>query len=297
MKIVFLDLATIGQDLDISCLKKFGNLVVFPTTENNEIINRVHDAEIIVTSKCQIDEAVLMACKNLRLICIAATGMNNVNLIYARKIGVTVLNVQGYSTFSVSQTVFSLIFRLISNINLFEKFIHEGIYSNNVIGIIGFGRIGQKVASIAKAFEMQVVYYSTTGENKKDDYSAFALEELLSNSDIISIHCPLNEKTKNLINWQNLNLMKQTSILINTARGGIVNEIDLISALENKIIAGAALDVFLTEPIPKNHPLLDYRGSNLILTPHIAWSSLEAKQKLIKGVCENIYIFLNQNLE
>ncbi len=308
MNIVILDSATLG-DADLNGFKKFGNLKIYDTTTPPQRIERISGHEIIVTNKVKIDQEVMNACPELELICISATGMNNVDLEYASKKNIAVKNVAGYSTSSVTQTTFAMLFHLLNHLPYFDHYVKSGEYSESEIfthygrsfhelgnmqtGIIGMGTIGKKVAEIASSFGSEIVYYSTSGKNKNAGYKHLDLDELLKTSDIVSIHAPLNKNTSNLIDAAKLRLMKKSAILINAGRGGIVNEQNLAEALDNGIIAGAGIDVFTSEPINKDNPLLKIQNKErLIMTPHIAWASYEARQLLIEKLLKNIEEFI-----
>ena len=309
MKIVILDAKTLGDLKELEQLNKFGEVTVYQYTKSDEVSDRVGDAEIIITNKVIINKNVLDQAKNLKLICVAATGTNNINMVYAEEKGVAVMNVKGYSTDGVAQHTFALILHILNHINLYDPYVKNKSYSaSNIfthhawpinelasmkLGIVGFGAIGQKVAEVAKAFGAEVIYYSTTGNNTNSKFKKVALEELLSTSDIVSIHAPMNETTANLISYKELKKMKPTSILINTGRGGIVNERDLAKALDEDLIRAAALDVFEKEPLPEDNPLLLIRNRDrLITTPHVAWAGVESRKRLIEGICVNIERFL-----
>ena len=246
--------------------------------------------------------------ENLKLICVAATGMNNIDRDAARQAGIPVKNVSGYSSNCVAQTTFAMILHLVQKIPQYDQFVKSGEYAQHDIftnmdisfseicgkqfGIIGLGNIGSKVATIAEAFGAKVVYYSTSGRNLDRQYPHKELNELLKTSDFVSIHAPLNENTKGLISYDELKLMKESAILINAGRGGIVNEADLAKALDEDQIAGAALDVFVEEPINADNPLLSIKNKHkLVMTPHIAWASIEARTELLDGVMQNIEEF------
>ena len=305
MKVVFLDKSTVGNVSNLELINEFGEVVCYDETSADQTIDRSSGADIIITNKVIIDKKVIDANPDIKLICIAATGMNNVDLDYAAEKGIVVKNVSGYSTFSVTQSTFAMLFSLINSIHYYDNYVKSGSYSKSPIfthhdrefaeikgktfGIIGLGVIGQSVAKIADAFGCKVVYYSTSGNNTSQPYPCLKLDELLSKSDIISIHAPLNEKTNNLIDLGRLKTMKSTAVLINAGRGNIVNERDLAYAIDHEIIAGAALDVFGQEPIQADNPLLKVQNKeNLIMVPHIAWASKESREMLIKGIYQNI---------
>jgi len=304
MKIVFLETSTIGK-ASIKVIEELGELVCYPTTSAQEAPERVKDAEVIIVNKLKITEELLATALKLKLICVAATGVNNIDLEAAAKRGIPVKNVAGYSTDSVAQITFSMILALLSKVSAYDKYIKDGSYSRSglftdvrepytelagkTIGIIGMGAIGTKVAAVASAMGMKVIYYSTTGTSHCTQYPSVSLNELLCSADIISVHCPLNERTKGLLAEKELAQMKPSAILINVARGGIVNEAALSEAVGSGKIAGAGVDVFTTEPIPNDNPLMHCaRPERLILTPHIAWASKEAIDRLVEGVAANI---------
>jgi len=302
MKIVFLDALTLG-DVDFNKFKELGEVIIYQTTKENETLSRVKDVDVVVTNKVVIDKYI-MDNSNIKLIQIAATGMNNVDLEYAKQKNIIVKNVSGYSTKSVLQHTFALVLALLNKICYFDKYTRE-VYPNSEIfthiqdwfeinnkrwGIIGLGEIGKSVAKVATSFGAEVIYYSTTGKNQNKDFKRVSLEELLKTSDIITIHSPLNEKTKNLLDYNKLLLIKENAILVNVGRGGIINENDLAKVLEKKNIL-VGLDVFEKEPINKDNPLLKIKDK-LILTPHIAWTSIEARKKLIDTIYKNIKEFV-----
>jgi len=310
MKIVFLDAKTVGTPPNLDILKELGDVTFYPVTKPEETEERIKSADIVITNKVVLNEELISKYSGqLKMIAIAATGMNNVDLIAAEKHGVVVKNVAGYATHSVAQCTFAMLFRLMQDLDYFDVFIKNGDYSESEIftntditfhelrgkrfGIIGLGTIGQKVAQIAEAFDAEVVYYSTSGRNTDQPYKRVDLDELLESSDVVSIHAPLNENTENLISYAQIGKMKETAILINTGRGKIVNEADLARAIDEELIAAAALDVFENEPLEKENPLLQVENSErLILTPHITWSSVEARTELIDGIYANIKEYL-----
>ncbi len=308
-KIVFLDAKTVGDDVDLSGFEEIGDFTAYPVTKPEERIERVKNADIVITNKVIIDKEVIDSCKNLKLICVAATGTNNVDIKYAREKGIAVTNVAGYSTYSVVQHTFGMLFYLLENLRYYDEYVKSGKYAKSDIfthigkpfweikdkvwGIIGLGTIGKEVAKVATAFGAHVIYYSTSGIKRIEPYPALDLNNLLMTSDIVSIHAPLTEKTKNLITYEKLKLMKPHAILLNLGRGGIVNEEDLAKALDEDLIAGAGLDVLEKEPIDPDNPLLKIKNKEkLFITPHIAWTSKEAREKLIEEIVENIKAFL-----
>jgi len=304
MKIVFLDALTLGN-VDFKRFEKLAKVEIYQTTSYEQTLNRVKSADIVVTNKVVIDKKIMDESK-IKFIQIAATGMNNVDLEYAKKKGITVKNVAGYSTRSVVQHTFALVLGLLNKICYFDdysrnQYPHSEIFthieewfeiSSKRWGIIGLGTIGKEVAKIAKAFGAEVVYYSTSGKNDDKEYKRVTLEELLSTCEIISVHAPLNENTKNLIAEKELNMLKEKTILVNLGRGGIVNEKDLAKVLQNKEIY-VGLDVFEQEPINEQNPLIKYKNKTL-LTPHVAWTSIEAREKLMEGIYNNIKEFIEK---
>ena len=306
MKVVFLDKKTLGNDLDFSKFSEFGEVVYYEVTKPNQTQERVKDADIIVTNKVVIDKSIIDNSK-IKLICVAATGMNNIDLEYAKQKGIVVKNVAGYSTSSVVQLTFAMAIYFINNLSYFDRYSKDekgwqrsDIFThftptffdlqNKTWGVIGLGSIGKEVAKIASTFGCKVIYYSTSGKNNSSDFKQVGLEELLKTSDIISIHSPLNSDTKNLINSTNLPLLKDSVILLNLGRGGIVNESDLAKKIESSNIK-VGLDVLESEPIQKNNPLLKIKSDNLILTPHLAWASYESRKRLLEGIYNNIKNF------
>ncbi len=304
MKIVFLDRASVG-DASLKGIESLGELISYDRTSKEECAIRIADAEVIITNKVRIDREEMEAAPQLKLICIAATGMNNVDLEEAARRGIPVRNVAGYSTESVVQTTFAHLLNLTAKLPYFDERVKSGAYSHSGLftdmgrsfrelsgkrmGIIGLGTIGRRVATVAEAFGMEVVYYATSGKAHDDYFRAVSLDELLTSADVISIHAPLNERTKGLISQEELRRMKYTTILLNTGRGGIINEEDLAEALNEGWIAGAGLDVYHMEPLPADSPLLTIQHPDkLSLTPHTAWASAEARARLIAGIAKNI---------
>lgn len=311
MKLVILDAETLGSTVDINRFSEFGELRIFQQTTKNERLAHIGDAQIVITNKVLIDKEIIDACPQLQLLCLTATGMNNVDLEYAHNKGIVVKNVAGYSTNSVAQHTFALLLSLMHQIEYYNNFVQSKQYSQQELfthvahgfpelygktwGIIGLGAIGKTVAQIAQSFGCKLCYYSTSGKNSVSDYEQKSLSDLLASSDIVSIHAPLNEQTLGLIGANELQTMKSTAYLINVGRGGIINETDLVNALRNNEIAGACLDVMQQEPLPEKSPLLsnDLR-SKLLITPHIAWISNEALETLMSAVYEHVKDFVKQ---
>ena len=305
--LVVLDGSTEG-DVDFSLLNRFGKVVYYDNTSPLEVEERVKDANIIITNKVELNEQNLKNAKNIEIICETGMGYNNIDVEYAKKANIAVTNVSGYSTPTVAQHTFAMLLNLYDKISYFDNYIKSGNYSESgmfthlsvsfndlegkVWGIVGLGAIGNRVAKIAEAFGAEVVYYSTSGRNNNSNYKRVELDTLLSESDVISIHAPLNEKTKGLFNYQNISKMKKTAFLVNVGRGPIIVNEDLAKAIDNGIIAGAALDVFDNEPLPISDPLLSIENKDkIVMTPHIAWASKEARDRLFKSVIMNIEAF------
>jgi len=309
-QIVILDVETLGEDLDLTPLEKFGDVTKYKNSSSDETFKRIRDAHIVISNKVVLTEEMMQQSPKLELVCIAATGMNNIDLEAARKLGIAVKNVAGYSTQSVVQHTFAMLFYLLEHIKYYDNVVQTGLWtisglftdvsrpfheiSGKKWGIIGMGTIGKEVAKIATAFGATVSYYSTSGSNTDNTYIKQPLDILLSTSDIISIHAPLNEKTYALINETNLPLLKEKAILLNLGRGGIINETDLAYSLDRREIY-AGLDVLEKEPIDMNSRLLQIEHKErLLITPHIAWTSIEARRKLLEGIVNNIESFLQE---
>ena len=310
MKIVILDRATLGFGVDMSIFDSLGEVISYDITLENETISRVKDADIIITNKVLVTKEIINEASNLKLICISATGTNNVDLEYAKQKKISVKNVAGYSSSSVVQLAFSMIFHFIQKLSYYKKYVDEQNWQKSQIfthidkpffeldgkkvGIIGLGDIGSNLARKVKAFDCEVVYYSTSGKNSNNEYKRVELDELLSICDIISIHCPLNENTKNLLNYENMKNIKDGAILLNLGRGGIINEADLAKIIDEKEIY-CGIDVVFVEPILESNPLLRVKNKQrLLLTPHIGWASIEARTKLVSMVAKNIEEFISQ---
>ena len=304
MKIVFLDAATVG-DTSLEPIAELGELICWPTSTPEEARERVGDCDVLIVNKVKVDEALLAAAPKLRLVCEAATGVNNIDLDACAARGISVRNVAGYSTDSVVQETFMHILTLMGNGPYFDNAVKSGAYSRGKIftdvsrpffeitgktlGIIGMGTIGSKVAKVGEAFGMKVVYYSTSGTGHCKDYPSVTLDELMSVSDVISVHAPYNARTAGLVGERELRLMKPTAFIVNMGRGGIVVEEALAMVIDEGVIGGAGLDVYSTEPLPADHPLLHTRHpEKLSLTPHTAWASVEARDRLIDAIAANI---------
>jgi glycerate dehydrogenase len=309
MKVVFLETDTLGNDVDLSIFNEFGEVIKYKRSEPDKDFERAADADIIIVNKIPMNEATLYKADRLKLICITGTGTNIVDFAYTGKRNIAVTNVKGYSTNSVVQHTFALLFYVYEKLNYYDAFVKSGDYARSDIfscfdvnfnelygktwGIIGLGEIGRGVAKIAQAFGCRVIYYSTSGKNAAADYQQVDFDTLLMTSDIISIHAPLNSKTENLIDENALKKMKSTAILLNLGRGPIINEEALTKALENDLIAGAGLDVIKIEPMSPDNPLLRIKDSKkLIITPHIAWATVEARKRCVEEVYQNMKAYL-----
>ncbi len=313
MNITFLDRKTLGNVPNLDQLDALGNVTLHNITYPRQVVERLQGQRVAITNKVVLDQAILDQLPDLRLICVAATGTNNVDTDYARQRGIVVKNVRGYSTPSVVQVAWTLMLTLLQRPQHFNDFVYSGEYSRHDtftyfdppfgeiagkrLGIIGLGTIGKQVAAVGNAFGAAVAYTSSRLAASQDpslpaDYVRLPLEELLAASDIVSIHAPLNEDTEDMIAYPQLKAMRDHALLINTGRGGIVNEADLARAIDEGLIGGAGVDVFTQEPLPADHPYLRVKDkSRLLLTPHLGWASTEARTRLLDGVCENIRKF------
>lgn len=305
MKIVFLDAHTLGSDISLQPIAACGELVCYDHTSDEQVFERISDCDVLIVNKIQIRKAQMDAAPNLKLICVAATGVNNIDLEYAALKGIPVKNAADYSTNSVAQVTFSILLSLVGKISHFDNWVKSGSYSTSIsfthlsqvfwelkgkkYGVIGLGNIGGTVARIARAFGMDVYYYPTSGKAHSSEFPAMELDELLSQCDVVSVHAPLNERTKNLVTYEKLQLMKSSAYIINMGRGGIINEEDLVKALNNNLIAGAGVDVYTCEPVPASSPYFNIEDkSKIIFTPHIGWASAEARVVLVEKIARNI---------
>lgn len=310
MNIVFLDAKTVGDDIDLSKFHSLGNFSAYDFTLPEQIKDRVADADIIITNKVPINkQTVGHACK-LSFVCEAATGINNLDIDYLASRNILWKNAAGYSSDAVCQHTFAMLFYLLEKLPYYDDYVKSGKYShgtsfthfsktfteikNKTWGIIGLGAIGRQVAKVVSAFGGNVIYYSASDGPAQEGYCKVDFDTLLTKSDIISIHAPLNQYTKNLIDYDALEKMKSTCILINVGRGGIIKEDDLAKALQNNQIAACGIDVMENEPLPADHPLLEIKDSGrLLITPHMAWASIEARTKLMDISYENIKNYIN----
>lgn len=309
MKIVFLETDTLGDDVDLSIFNELGEVIKYNQSVPEEDPSRIKEADVVIVNKIPMNERTLGDAKNLKLICITGTGTNIVDFNYTNSRKIPVANVRSYSTKSVVQHTFALLFYIYEKLHFYDHFVKGGDYvrsdifsrfdmkfnelDNKTWGIIGLGEIGRGVADIAKAFGCNIIYYSTSGKNSNSNYQQVDFDTLLETSDIISIHAPLNAATENLIDETALKKMKKTAILLNLGRGPIINEDALADALDNNEIAAAGLDVIKIEPMVADNPLLRIQDSTkLIITPHIAWATVEARTRCVNEVFENIKAYL-----
>lgn len=310
MKIVALELKNIGNDVDFSQFNKLGEFVQYDLSSVDDIEVRCKDADAIIINKLPINESTIANLNNLKIVLITATGTDNVDIEYCKSRGIAVCNVKGYSTASVVQHTFALYFYISENLKHYDEYVKYGKYAecetftyfgktfyemkDKVWGIVGLGDIGRGVADVAKAFGCKVIYYSTSGKNSNSAYERVSFDELLEKSDIISIHSPLTDATRNLFGTEAFKKMKNSAYLINVGRGPIVNEDDLVEALLNDEIKGAGLDVIRKEPMEKDSPLFKVTDSGkLFVTPHIAWATFEARTRLMDEVYLNLEAFIN----
>jgi lactate dehydrogenase-like 2-hydroxyacid dehydrogenase len=304
-EIVFLDVATIGTVDNLKLLKRLGKVDLFEHTSPGQVVERCMGKEIVIINKVEIDPGMMDQLPDLKLICVAATGIDNIDVAHAEKRGIQVKNVVNYSTDSVAQLTFTMLLHLVNRPFYYDNYVKSGAYAKSGsfthhaepfwelrgkrMGIIGLGTIGRQVARIAESFGMEVVFYSTSGRNNNINYKRFELDDLLKNADVVSIHAPLNERTKDLITYEKMKLMRPCAILLNLGRGGIVNEQDLARALNENILGGVGLDVHEHEPIQPGNPLLKlYDKDKLIITPHMGWASKEARELLVQKIAQNI---------
>ncbi len=308
MKVVILDGATMGADIDFSPISSRFDTVIYPQTSPQQISERIKDADAVVVNKVVIDRTALENAPGVKLVCVFAVGFNNIDIEYCKNRGIRVRNVPGYCVDSVAQHTFALLFQLIESMSYYDSFVKEGLYTKSGLanhlgrpffeisgkkwGILGMGNIGRRVAGIASAFGAKVSYASLSGTVRKEAYPSVSFDELMRESDIISIHAPLNKNTENIINKFSIDLMKPEAVIINTGRGGIVNSADLARAIDSGRIGGAAIDVFPVEPPASDDPFLTLKNKDrLVLTPHIAWSSVEARARCVNVTAENIAAF------
>lgn len=310
MKIVFLDAKSIGEDMDLSGYDQLGEVVRYPYSTPEEARERTRDADVIILNKTEINEQSIGEADKLKLVCVTATGTNNLDKAYLAERGIEWRNVAGYSTESVAQHTFALLFYLMEKLRYYDDYVKNENYVNDSMfthfdhrfnelsgktwGIIGLGNIGRRVADIAKCFGCRVIYFSTSGKNNQKGYNRVSFDKLLEQSDIVSVHAPLTDDTLGLMNREAFARMKPSAVFLNLGRGPIVDEAALTEALNTGMIAAAGLDVLSQEPMSEDNPLRSIKDSErLIITPHIAWASIEARTRLMEIILEQIKEFLN----
>lgn len=310
MKVVFLDSMTVGKDVDLSPFYQLGEFIVYEMSDAKEAAERVKDADVIIANKVLMNEACLKDAPGVKLIALTATGYNNVDFEYVKKRGIAVTNVAGYSTDSVVQHTFALLFQVMEKMDYYTRYVRSGEYMKSPMfcdlgrtfyelkgktwGIIGLGAIGRGVARVAEAFGCQVIYYSTSRKNNSSDYEQVSMDELLARADVVSVHAPLTEQTRGLMNYEAFCKMKRNAFFVNVGRGPIVEEAGLVRALQENRFGGAALDVISAEPMRPDNPLFSLReDERLVITPHVAWGTFEARSRLMKEVYENIVCFFS----
>lgn len=305
MKIVLLDYGTLGPEIDLTPLRQAGELVAYEMTAQEGIAERIGDADVVITNKLKLNRQSLAGARQLKLICVTATGFDNVEIPYCQERGIAVCNVPGYSTDSVAQLTVAVVLALSNKLMTYRDHVHSGFYARNGMpniltpvwhelagktwGIVGCGNIGRKVAAVAQALGCRVLVY-----RRKEDplYESADLDTLLRQSDVVSVHLPLNEETRGILSREKIALMKPGAIFVNVARGAVADEAALADAVAEGRLGGLGVDVFSTEPMPETHPysrILD--RENVILTPHCAWSAKEARNRCVREVAENICAF------
>lgn len=309
MKIVILERNSVGTDTPVDIYEKFGEVELYPNTLKADVAERIKDADIVVTNKAPLNEETMKDAKNVKFITMFSTGYDAVDVEYCKKRGIPVANVRDYCTSSVAQHTFTMALWLLEHMTHYDNYVKSGEYSaqdrfsnfdipfaeveGKTWGIVGMGNIGRRVAKIASSFGAKVIFYSASGSSTCTEYERVDFDTLLKESDILSLHCPLSDKTRNLIDAAALAKMKKTSVLINVARGPVVNNSDLYDALVSGQIMGAGLDVVEKEPLAIDNPLSKIKDTNkLIITPHLAWASTEARKRCVDEVAANIEAYL-----
>ncbi len=309
MKLVVLERNSVGTDVDVSCFERFGEVEYYPNTVAENTAERVKDADIVIANKAPMNESTLKDAPDVKLICLFATGFDNVDLNYCKNRGIKVANVVNYSTAAVVQHTLMLALALEEKLAFYDDYVKSDTYANQdrfsnfdrpfgefegkTWGIVGMGNIGRGVARVAQALGCKVIFYSASGNSTCTEYERVELDTLLAQSDILSLHCPLSDRTRGLINKEAFARMKKSAILVNVARGPVVDTQALYEALTEGQIAAAGLDVLEKEPISKDNPLGKIKDSTkLIITPHMAWASTEARERLVSEVSKNIEAFL-----
>lgn len=309
MNLVILERNSVGTDIDVSCFEKLGRVTVYENTVERQVAERIQDADVVIGNKAPLNESTLQGARNLKLITLFSTGYDCVDIAYCAAHGIKVANVKDYCTDAVSQHTFAMLFYLLEHLRHYDEYVKSGAYgaqerfsnfdlpfvelTGKTWGIVGMGNIGSRVAGIAKAFGCRVIFYSASGKSTCTAYEQVDKDTLLAQSDFLSLHCPLSERTRNLIDKDALRKMKRTAILLNVARGAVINNADLYWALQNEEIAAAGLDVLEKEPIASDNLLGRIKDSNrLLITPHMAWASCEARERIVQEVFLNIEAYL-----
>lgn len=307
LKITMLDSATLGSDIDLSIFERFGELKIFKGTSPEDVVKNIADSDVVILNKVKVGRQNLVECKNVKLICETATGFDNIDVEYCREKGIAVCNVVGYSTQNVAQVTLAMALSLVCHLNEYNRLVVDGTYSRgkgaNIVtpvyhelygktwGVVGYGNIGKQVARVAEAFGCKVIVYKRT---PTDDAECVDIDTLCREADIISLHTPLNDGTLNLINEDRIAMMKKDAILINVARGAVVDEAAVVKAILEKRIGGLGVDVYSAEPMPQDHPYAEIAGlDNVFLTPHTAWGSYEARVRCCNEIVKNIEAYLN----
>lgn len=306
MKITVLDANTLGSDLSIDCLKELGECTVYPATSPEAVAERIKDCDVAVLNKVRLNESNLCGNKSLKLICVCATGYDNIDVDYCKKCGIAVCNVEGYSSHSVAQTTIGIVLSLCTHLREYNDFVRSGAYSDSSVanrltpvyhelwgktwGILGFGNIGREVGEVAKALGCRLLVCK---RKNIDGYNCVDIDTLCKESDIITIHTPLNDDTRNIINAQRLSLMKENVIIVNASRGAVTDEAAVAEAVKNGRIGAFGTDVYALEPFGTEHPFYAIKDlPNVFLTPHMAWGAYESRERCINEVALNIKDFL-----
>lgn len=310
MKIVVLHRMSVGADVSVECMKQYGDVIFYDSTPDELVAERIKEADIVVANKNPMNEATMKDAKNVKLVCQFATGYDNVDIQYCRERGIRVANVRNYSTAAVVQHTIALALSVLENLPYYDEYVKSGAYAaqdafshfaktyyeleGKTWGIIGMGNIGRGVAKVAQALGCRVIFFSASGKSGCTEFERVSFEELLAQADILSLHCPLSDRTRHLMNADAFEKMKTTAILINVARGAVVDNDALFWALKKGQIRGAGLDVFEKEPMRPDDSLLSLKDSGVLqMTPHMAWASTEARTRCVTETCENIEAFLN----
>ena len=309
MKIVMLERNNVGSDFEMPDFGAFGDLTVYDYCKPEQVPERIKDADIVIMNKMPMNESTLKDAHNLKLISVTATGTDNVDHEYCQSRGIAVKNAKGYSTETVVQHTFAMFFYLYEHLPFYDTYVKDGSYlkcptftffensfremHGKTWGIVGLGTIGRRVAAVASAFGCKVIYYSTSGIEREEEYPRVDFETLLKESDVISVHAPLNDATRGMFDFEAFTKMKDSAYFLNLGRGPIVVEKDLTEALKQGKIAGAGLDVLSREPMAEDNPLYEIKDSDkLIITPHIAWASIEARKRLMEEIYRGVEEFV-----